>query len=381
MKRIIYKIATLSLIISLLSCADKEKTTVVEKSNTEEVSKNFIEVTKAQFENSNMILGKIEEKSFPSIVNVNGMVDVPPESKVIINAKMGGYIKKTPLLIGDKVTKGQILATIENPEFIKLQQEFMEIQGQISYLKSDYNRQKTMLAEKITSEKSFLKAESDYKTALAKFNGLKEQLTMLNISPENVINGKLTSEVTLYAPISGSITKVYVNRGSYVSPATKIMEIIDNSHIHLELSIFEKDILKIKKEQEINFKIPEASSNIFKATVYLIGTALEENRTIKVHAHLENTSSNTFLTGMFVDAAIITDSYLDKALPNEAIVVIDEISYVLVFTKKENDNYYFEQKEVEVKESYDGYKVIKNANTFSSNTQFLTKGTYNLLGE
>ena len=380
MKRILYKITLLSIVISLLNCTSKEKTTVEETTSNTNAT-NLIEVTKAQFKNSNMTLGKLEEKSFPTIVSVNGMVDVPPENKAIVNAKMGGYIKTTPLLIGDKVTKGQVLVTIENPEFVTLQQNYMEIQGQLSYLKADFNRQKTMLAENITSQKSFLKAESNYKTALAKFNGLHKQLTMLHISPENVLNGNFTSETTIYAPISGSVTKVYVNRGSYVSPASIIMEIIDNSHIHLELSVFEKDILKIKKEQEINFKIPDASSKVFKAEVHLIGTALEENRTIKVHAHLEDESHSNFLTGMFVNADIITDSVLEKALPNEAIVVIDDKSFVLVLNKTDENNYYFEQKEVEIKESYNGYKIVKNANTFSSNTQFLTRGTYNLLGE
>ena len=380
MKRILYKIILLSIVISLFNCTSKEKITI-EKTTNNTSATNLIEVTKAQFKNSNMTLGKLEEKSFPTIVNVNGMVDVPPENKAIVNAKMGGYIKKTPLLIGDKVTKGQVLVTIENPEFVTLQQNYMEIQGQLSYLKADFKRQKTMLGENITSQKSFLKAESNYKTALAKFNGLHKQLTMLHISPENVLNGNFTSETTIYAPISGSVTKVYVNRGSYVSPSSIIMEIIDNSHIHLELSVFEKDILKIKKEQEINFKIPDASINVFKAEVHLIGTALEENRTIKVHAHLEDESHSNFLTGMFVNAEIITDDFLEKALPNEAIVVIDDKSFVLVLNKTDENNYYIEQKEVEIKESYNGYKVVKNANTFSSNTQFLTRGTYDLLGE
>ncbi|MCI2228865.1 efflux RND transporter periplasmic adaptor subunit [Polaribacter sp. MSW13] len=380
MKRILYKIITLSITISLLNCANKEKSVIKETTTTKE-TKNVIEVTKAQFKNSKMVLGTLEEKLFPTIIRANGIVDVPPENKAIINAKMGGYIKKTPLLVGDKVTKGQALVTIENPEFITLQQNYMEIKGQLSYLKSNFQRQKTMFSEKITSQKSFLKAESDYKTAIAKYNGLEKQLKILNISTKNVANGNFTSETTIYAPISGSITKINVNRGSYVSPASIIMEIVDNSHIHLELSVFEKDILKIKKNQKINFKIPEASNNIFNAEVHLIGTALENNRTIKIHAHLENESHNNFLIGMFVEAEIIIDNILEKSLPNETIVMIDETPYVLILHKEDKEKYYFEQKEVILKESYGKYMIIKNADTFLPKTQFLTKGAYNLLGE
>ena len=381
MKSIIYKIIALSIVFTLFNCANKEKTTIVDETIENKSSTSFIKVTKAQFKNSNMTLGKLEVKSFPTIVSVNGMVDVPPENKTIVTAKMGGYIKKTPLLIGDKVTKDQVLVTIENPEFVTLQQNYMEIHGQLSYLKAEYNRQKTMLSENITSQKSFLKAESNYKTALAKFNGLQKQLTMLNISPKNVLKGEFTSETAIYAPISGSVTKVHVNRGSYVSPASIIMEIIDNSHIHLELSIFEKDILKIKKEQKINFKIPEASSKVYKAEVHLIGTALEENRTIKVHAHIEDESHTNFLTGMFVNAEIITDNVLKKALPDEGVITVDEKSYVLVLINTDENNYYFEQREVEINERFGGFKVIKNEGKFSSNTQFLTRGAYQLLGE
>jgi cobalt-zinc-cadmium efflux system membrane fusion protein len=274
-----------------------------------------------------------------------------------------------------------VLVTIENPEFVTIQQQYMEVNEQLTYLKAEYDRQTTMKAENITSQKSFLKAESDYKTAVASYTGLDKQLRMLNISPSRVRAGTISSVVSIYAPISGSITKVNVTKGSYVSPATSIMEIIDSNHIHLELSVFEKDIMKIKKGQNIDFRIPEASSDIYKAQVHLVGASIETNRTIKVHGHLDNESDNNFLTGMFVDADIITNSAFAKALPSESMIVVDEVSYILVLDKKEGETYYFNQEEVEVSETYDGFSIIKNKNGFKLDAQFLTKGTFNLLGE
>ena len=183
------------------------------------------------------------------------------------------------------------------------------------------------------------------------------------------------------APISGSITKVNVTKGSYVSPATQILEIIDNDHIHLELSVFEKDILKVKKGQEIDFKIPEASSEVYKAEVHLVGTSIESNRTIKVHGHLEDESGTNFLTGMFVEASIVTDSAFAKALPNESVIVVDEVYYVLVLEEKVDNVYYFRQEEIVVKGSYDGFSLIESKKGFEPNTTFLTTGIFNLLGE
>ena len=381
MKHNLYKIVTLSIVFVLFSCGEKNNQSTEGENQSKEITDDRISVTEAQFTHSNMTLGNIEEKSFPIVVNANGMIDVPPENRAVVNAIMGGYIKTTPLLVGDKVKKGLILVTIENPEFVSMQQQYMEVNEQLTFLKAEYDRQVTMKAENITSQKSYLKAESDYKTAVARHTGLDKQLRMLNISPSRVRKGEITSIVSIYAPISGSITKVNVTKGTYVSPANEIMEIIDTDHIHLELSVFEKDIVKVKKDQEINFKIPEATSDTYKAEVHLVGTSIEANRTIKVHGHLENDSNHNFLTGMFVEANIITDSHLANALPSESIIVIDGTSYVLVLDKKEGDIYYFNQEEVAVKDNYNGFSEIENTDVFKSNTQFLTKGAFNLIGD
>lgn len=378
MKSYIYYFLTLVLSAGVTGCGEKSSTN--ETSADTEIS-SFIKVTQAQYDQLGMEMGTIEEKSFPVRVSVNGMIDVPPENRAMVNATMGGYIKTTPFLIGDKVSIGQTLVTLENPEFVSLQQQYLEVNEQLSFLKAEYERHTIMSEENITSQKNFLKSESDYKSALARHSGLQKQLQMLNISPEQVKNGTIVSTVSIKAPISGSITKVNVTKGSYVSPATAIMEIINNDHVHLELSVFEKDIMKVKKGQKITFRIPEASGDTFHAEVYLVGTSIDENRTIKVHGHLEDEGKEKFLTGMFVEANIITDNVQEKALPSNAIVTIDNIPNVLIFEKKEGDTYYFSQKEVSVDEELDGFSVIKEANSFAPNTQFLTKGTYNLIGE
>ncbi|AEE19720.1 efflux RND transporter periplasmic adaptor subunit [Dokdonia sp. 4H-3-7-5] len=364
----------------LVSCGEKT-TDKTEPSSHTEAMDDRIQVTQAQFDQSKMSLGGLEEKSFPTVVTLNGMIDVPPENRAVVTASLGGYIKTTPLLIGDIVRKGQLLVTIENPEFVALQQQYMEVNEQLTYLKAKYDRQVTMRAENITSQKSYLKAESEYKTAVARHTGLDRQLRMINISPASVRAGKISSVVSINAPISGSITKVNVSKGSYVSPATEILEIIDNDHIHLELSVFEKDILKVKKGQAIDFKIPEASSAIYKAEVHLVGTSIEANRTIKVHGHLEDESGVNFLTGMFVDASIVTNSAFAKALPSSSIVTVDENSYILVLDEKQGDTYYFRQAEVEVVQESEGFSLVQFNTNMAADTQFLTKGVFNLLGE
>lgn len=378
MQRIIYNIVLLSVLLALYSCGEKEATST-SATTVNQATDNRIFVSKAQFENSKMTFGSIEEQSFPVTVKTSGMIDVPPENRAVVNATMGGYIKTTPLLIGDAVRKGQALVTIENPDFVKIQQEYMEVNEQLTYLKSEFDRQKTMRAENITSQKSYLQAESTYKTAMARHNGLRKQLQMLNISPASVEAGNISSVVTIYAPISGSITKVNVTRGTYVSPATAILEIIDNDHIHLELSVFEKDILKLKKGQLINFKIPESSTEIYTAKVYLIGTSIEENRTIKVHGHLDDESGVNFLTGMFVDAGIVIESAFAKALPETAAVALEDTHLILKLDEETNDGYYFEEVDVKVGDTYEGKTAIISLESLQETDKILTSGAFNLI--
>lgn len=375
MKRIICIVCYASTLF-FMNCNNSEKSTKTTISGSDD---GRIKVSKVQFSQNKMAFGTMEIKPMPVKVSVNGMIDVPPENRAIVNSTVGGYIKTTPFLVGDEVKKGQALVTLENPEFVTMQQEYLEVKEQLNYLKAEFDRQQIMWEENITSKKNYLKAESAYKTTMAKYNGLKKQLIMLNISPSNVEKGRISSIVTIYAPISGSISKVNVNRGTYVSPAMSIIEIIDNSHIHLELSVFEKDVMNIEKGQAIVFQIPEASKDTFQGEVHLVGSTIGENRTIKVHGHPLD-ESNIFLTGMFVNADIITDEKTANVLPEAALVELEDDYYVLRLNEATASDYYFDQIKVNVGNSMIGFKEVLENAKINKTDEFLINGAFNLIG-
>ncbi len=370
-----------SFIVGLSGCGNTQKTE--DKQETIQSPENDkIVLLDKQFQSNSMELQPIKKVPFLQTVQSTGMIDVPPENKAVVSATMGGYIKTAPLLVGDQVQKGQLLVTLENPEFVTLQQEYMEVKEQITYLQSEFERQKTLFEENISSKKKYLKAESDYKSTLARQSGLRKQLQLLNISVRNAEQGRFTSVATIYAPISGSISQVHIAIGEFVSPATPILEIINNDHLHIELAVFEKDILKLKKGQDIEFTIPETSNQVYQAEVHLIGTSISKNRTIKVHGHLKETEQQHFLVGMFVEAKIIVDTIELPALPSDAVVEIDGTYYVLKLASKTTDGkLLFTQEEVEVGNTYNGFTEIKNMADFTQTDEFLTKGAFSMMGE
>ena len=365
--------------IVLAACGEKGSQSN-EMANTAETD-NIISVTKSQFENGHMVLGNVVDYQFNEVVKANGFIDVPPQNKASISTFMGGFVKNTPLLIGDKVKKGQLVLTLENTEYVELQQQYMEVAEQLSYLKSEYERQQTLFNEKITSEKNFLKAESTYKSTLAHFNGLHEKLRMMNINPTSVEQGNISSTINLYSPISGYVTKVNVSNGSYISSQDEVLEIVNTDHIHLELSVFEKDIMKIKKGQIITFKVPESSGELFKAEVHLVGTSIDEStRTIKVHAHIEDEEKTRFIKGMFIEAEIITDAKTAKALPKDAVYNFNDSYFTLVLKDLKDEIYTFNKTEVKAGKQVEDFIEVLNPDDFNDKN-VLTKGSLTLLSE
>ncbi len=361
--------------------SDKENGSSSKTDSTE--TNGGITVSHSQFEGSDMELGKIEENIFPVTVEATGLIDVPPENKAMVSSFTDGYVKQTPLLIGDEVKKGQFLVSLENPDYVQMQQDYLDAMEQMNYLKSEYERQKTLIEEKITSEKNYLKAESEYKRNLAKYQGLRKKLQMLNLDPQAVENGNISSVIRIYSPIPGSITEMNINNGMFVSAADELMQIIDRDHLHIELNVFEKDVMKLKEGQEIKFSIPEANADTIEGEVHLVGTSIsEQQRTVKVHGHFKDEQKkNSFATGMFVEAQIITDKKKEKALPTESIVSLDNTNYVLVLETTTDSNYVFRRREVLPGDAFDGFTIIKNSSDFKEDDQFVTKGAFPLITE
>jgi cobalt-zinc-cadmium efflux system membrane fusion protein len=358
----------------LLTACKQEATEETVAKNEDEIS-----ISAAQFQTMKMEIGSPMEQDFNVGVKATGKIDVPPENRVKITSFLGGYIKSTHLLIGDKIKKGQALVTLENTEFIDIQKDYLEVAEQISYLKSEYERQKTLYDEKITSQKNYLKAESDYKRANGMYQSLKKKLQLLNISPAQVHKGNLTSTITIYAPISGDVTVMNANVGMYMDASDIILEIVDTNHLHVELAVFEKDILHVKEGQNIEFIVPQASKEIFKAEVVLVGKSIEGNdRTIMIHGHLDDAIKQRLLTGMFVEATILTDSKKGFAIPIDALITENDKNYVLLLKSNENGKYTFEKIAVEIGEkSTNEVELIENKRV-KKDSKLVTKGVFDI---
>jgi len=373
-----YVIAIIALIF--LNCSKskskEEDFQVKEKEKIVFDTKDVVRISKDQFENELFGLTSLSDYDFGKGISSTGVIDVPPNGRAIISAQIGGYIKNSPLLVGDQVKKGQLLLTIENIKFLELQQEYMEAKEQLTFLKSDYERQQELFSEKISSEKSFLKAESNYKIKLATYKGLQKKLKLLHIDPIQVESGNLTSVSKIYAPISGDITDINVTTGSYVSSSDEIMAIINTDHLHLELKIFEKDVVKVKIGQTVLFRLPESGSKQYKGNVHLIGKSIGKDRTVMLHAHIEEPHEEGFIPGMFVQASILINKISGIGISDKALFDQNGMTFIVLVKSEENGNYLLEKLKVETGETSEDMVMIKNYEQLDLKGNYLIGGSH-----
>lgn len=372
--------AFLTLLAGLVSCRSEvpDENPEAESNATNEL----VTITEAQFKQGKMTFGSFSMQTFDGKIHSTGMLDVPPENNTTISAYFGGYVKSISLLQGQKVTKGQTLFILENPEYLQVQQDFLESQGQLTYLKADYERQKELAKENVTSQKNYLKAESEYKVILARYESLKRKLQLMSINPSTLTENNIRTTISVSAPSSGFVTSVKATTGMYLNPSDIALTIINTDQIHVELSIFEQDLTRISIGQSVTFTL-QNNSQEYEAVIHLINKAIDPvNRTVNVHCDLKNAKDASAMTpGMFVEAEIASKSIQSLALPEEAIVSIEAKNYVLLLVKKSNGNYDLKKTEVVVGQTANGFIEIKNSTSFPKDAQILTQGAFNLITE
>lgn len=367
-------------LVSLISCnAEKKSETAGTNDASENADTDSITITESQFKASNMELGKLTLQDFSKSIKANGMFDVPPQNKATVSAYFAGYVKNITLLPGDVVKKGQVLFTLENPEYVQMQQDFLEAKGRLNYLKSDYDRQKLLLDDHVTSQKNFLKAESEYKVTLVQFQSLKKKLGLMNINANTLTGENISSVISVLSPLSGFATTINASKGMFLNPSDVAMTITNTEQLHIELKIFEKDLPSVKVGQSIKVMLQNEPGKVYEGKVHLINRAINAaERTIDIHGDLVNEEdAKLFAPGMYLEAAILTATEKFLALPQEAVANIENDFFVLV---KQNTTS-FKRMPVKIGATDNGYVQILNAEDFDANTEFLTKGAFNLISE
>lgn len=242
--------------------------------------------------------------SKPNQVSFNGTIVLPPQRQATVALTMGGVVKHTSLLPGQQVRQGALLATLENPDFIALQQTYLDSHAQAEYLQAEYERQKTLSTEQAASQKKFQQSKADYLSMKSKLEATAAQLTLLGIVPEELLKSGIQPLLQVKAPISGYISDVAMNIGKYIQPGEALCEVIDKSAPLLCLTTYEKDLADMKVGSPVQFRVNGMGKTVFKATLVSIGQKVDEvSSSLEVYARIDDVNQQ-FRPGMYVTARI-----------------------------------------------------------------------------
>ncbi len=368
-------ITNLLLLAGLMACQPND-----EAHHGDEAHHDDIMLTDAQFAQANIAFGKVDSVAMAEEWEVKGMIELPPQSNVSVGIPYGGFLKYTNMLPGTPVKKGQLLAVIENPEFIQFQQDYMVALANRDYLKADYERKQELFDGGVAAGKDYELAKSTYLANEAKISALAERLKLIGFDLSEVRKGKMSGKVNIYAPVSGAVREVYTNIGRYVQPQETIMSLTNDDDLHVELTVYESEIHRVKKGQVIRFTLVNQPEVIREAVVFLVGSNVREDRSVTVHGHLAK-KYDDLLPGMYVSAKIAGAPKRTLAVPEEAVVRFAGKHYVFAYAGKEASAHSFEMVEVQTGASSDGFTAVYFAEetTELSKLPIVTKGAFTIL--
>ena len=372
------KIICITLIgLTAIACNQTNKDATVEAEVGTKVT-DEVSLTKDQYKVAEIQLGKIEMRNLSSVIKASGVLDLSPESMVFISAPLGGYVRSSGLLPGQEVRKGQVVAVIENPEFIDIQQQYLESRSRMEFLQLEYKRQEELRKEDVNSAKTFQHVSSELNMMRARMSGLEQKLLLIGVNVNSLQAGRISRTSNLYSPISGYVITSNVNKGKYVMPTDVLFELGNKSDLHLALNVYEKDASRIKVGQSIRFALANSNEYNRVAKVFLIGKSTGTEGTVPVHCHIENVGAS-LIPGMYAKALISVTEDLVAAVPSDAIVNDAGDDYLFIQLKNDVNGYTFKMIPIKRGIEEDGYTEVILPEQFSQNSQLVLKGAYALL--
>ena len=369
-----YIIICLSL-LAFTSCGVDPKNEVSDNAKHADAAKSeqTVSFNPEQLKSSGIETGTPEIDHISSVLMLQGKIDVPPQSTVSLSFPLGGYLKSTKMLPGMRVKKDQVLATLEDMQFIQLQQDYLTAKEKFQFADTEFVRQRDLNTSKASSDKVFQLAKSEMETQRILMNALARKLEVIGISPVNLKADNISKSVSILSPINGFVSKVNVNVGKYTAPTDMLFELVDPSDIHLALSVFEKDLGTLSIGQRVTAYSNSEPGKKFRAKIILISKNLDQDRMAEVHCHFEKYSPE-LVPGMFMNGEVAVHNTRSLVVPEEAIIRWENNFFV--FTANGYGNF----KMLPVKAGVaNGGKQQIEATGIDSKTKLVTKNAYALL--
>lgn len=365
----------------LSSCGNKNNTVAHEgeEHHGKHDNTSTVVLTAEQMKSIRIELGTLEKKQLTASLKANGILKVPNQNRANATASLGGTVKNILIQTGTSVSKGQTIATISNNTFFTMQEEYLSTLAKTELANAEYDRQKTLKEGNAASQKIFQQAEAELKSLQAKKSSLQKQLELIGISTHSLTVNNIQSAVNITSPINGTISNIMVNIGTYVEANNPIAEIVDNSQLHLDLYVYEKDLQKLKEGQIIHFTLTNNPGKEYDAKIYAISNTFEEHtKAVAVHATVLGNKTG-LIDGMSITAIVSLENATVDAVPTNAIVNNEGQDFIFIVVNENKAELQSEEAEHKHDEHGHTHDEVEKAKPTKDETTFekilVKKGT------
>jgi len=214
---------------------------------------------------------KAEEKEFNHYIEVQGVVKA--DKTIGLRAEMGGTITAILIKQGQRVSKGQILATLESSV---IDNSVLQLTTQLNLATTTYERQARLWDQKIGSEIQFLQSKAQKEGLENSLNSLKAQAYKMKI----------------IAPFSGIIDQVFAKTGELISPQTPFLRLVNLDNVYIESEITETYLKAITKGTKALVHFNSINTTI-EASITQVGNFINpNNRSFKTRIDIKNTNND-----------------------------------------------------------------------------------------
>lgn len=291
-------------IIQLIGCGSDSKvpeTATVVKEDVTAVTKTAASDSSNNFQASDAVSSAtaILDKA-----SLSGTIIITPQNHATISLPMSCIVQNISLISGAYVSKGAVIATVINPEFITLQQQYLDCNAQSEYLEAEYNRQKNLAQEQVASQKRLQQSKAEYLSVKSRQDASAAQLALLGVSAESILASGIRPILEVRAPIGGYLAQMNINPGKHVAAGEAMCEVLNKAGMMLKLVAYEKDIRYIKTGSQFKFQINGNSDKMYTARTVSIGQLIDKvTRSLEIYATILD-ADDELRSGMFVTAKI-----------------------------------------------------------------------------
>jgi membrane fusion protein, heavy metal efflux system len=344
----------------------------------EEHVEGEIHLTPEQIKTMNIQFGGVSQIKINDFVSATGTLGLPPNALTSVTAKSRGFIKNSKKYVeGSHVKSGEVMAYLENPDFIQQQREYLETAAELTYLRQELGRQQKLVEASAGVEKNLQKLESEVNMKTATLKGIAKQLAYLGISVSNLSPDNIVERIAIISPATGYVSAINMHNGMFVEPNVVLAELVSDEHLHLELDVFERDIANVKEGQRISYTVPALGTTVYEGEVYVIGKEFNaENKTVRIQGHLNNVRPK-FINGLFIEAKIWLNNLTVQAVPEKAIIKDGNESYIFITNAQtEGEEVKFEKLRVVPGVTDKGFTSVKLVDPVPDGMKIVTEGAF-----